>query len=211
MLPDNSGILSVQTGWVAFQNGSLESFIPAGAVCHTRPRLGPGLPYFESASKELSNAIAEYDSTAGREGLSDIVSSVRKEDALTLWHLVVRTSGADRDLVVRRFAELTLRDRCGGIGCRKSRRCGSSSGICWDSARRTGGGCGNITGRRESRRARGRRCSISAQADCQSAAGFDNLPHIASASESRVIAFLRWPGCAFRFYPRPSAKNCWGF
>jgi hypothetical protein len=106
VLPDNSGILSVQTGWVAFQNGSLESFIPAGAVCHTRPRRGPGLPYFESASKELSNAIAKYDSTAGREGLSDIVSSVRKEDALTLWHLVVRTSGADRDLVVRRFAEL---------------------------------------------------------------------------------------------------------
>jgi hypothetical protein len=107
VLPDNSGILSVQTGWVAFQNGSLESFIPAGAVCHTRPRLGPGLPYFESASKELSNAIAKYDTTAGREGLSDIVSSVRKEDALTLWHLVVRTSGADRDLVARRFAELT--------------------------------------------------------------------------------------------------------
>jgi hypothetical protein len=106
VLPDDSGILSVQTGWVAFQNGSLESFIPAGAVCHTRPRLGPGLPYFESASQQLRDAVSRYDSTAGREGLSAIVTSARKEDALTLWHLAVRTAGPDRDLVVQRFAAL---------------------------------------------------------------------------------------------------------
>jgi len=106
VLPDDSGILSVQTGWVAFQNGRVESFIPAGALCRTRPRLGPGLPYFESASQELRDAVAKYDSTAGREGLDAIVASARKHDALTLWHVVVRTSGADRDLVVQRFAAL---------------------------------------------------------------------------------------------------------
>jgi hypothetical protein len=106
VLPDDSGILTVQTGWVAFQNGSIESFIPAGAVCHTRPHVGPGLPYFESASQELRDAVSKYDATAGREGLKAIVSNARKEDALTLWHLIVRTSGADRELVVQRFAAL---------------------------------------------------------------------------------------------------------
>ena len=106
VLPDDSGILSVQTGWVAFQDGPIESFIPAGAVCHTRPHHGPGLPYFESASEELRDAVSKYDATAGRDGLRAIVSNARKEDALTLWHLVVRTSGADRDLVVQRFASL---------------------------------------------------------------------------------------------------------
>jgi len=106
VLPDDSGILSVQTGWVAFQNGAMESFIPAGAVCHTRPRVGPGLPYFETASQDLRDAISRYDSTSGREGLNEIVSSVHKQDALTLWHLAVRTSGADRESVVRRFATL---------------------------------------------------------------------------------------------------------
>jgi hypothetical protein len=106
VLPDDSGVLTVQSGWVAFQYGSLESFIPAGAVCHTRPRLGPGLPYFQNASSDLRDAVSEYDSTAGRQGLNAIVSSARKEDALTLWHLIVRTSGADRDLVVQRFAGL---------------------------------------------------------------------------------------------------------
>jgi len=106
VLPDDSGLLSVQAGWVAFQNGAIESFIPAGAVCRTRPRLGPGLPYFESASQTLRDAVARYDSTSGREGLSAIVSSARKHDALTLWHLVVRTKGDDRGLVVQRFAAL---------------------------------------------------------------------------------------------------------
>lgn len=120
VLPDDSGLLSVQTGWVAFQNGPVESFIPAGAVCHTRPRLGPGLPYFESASEDLRDAISKYDSTSGREGLAAIIASARKEDALTLWHLVARTSGTDRGLVVRRFAALVPGIDAAGLEAGKS-------------------------------------------------------------------------------------------
>jgi hypothetical protein len=123
VLPDDSGILSVQTGWVAFQSGSLESFIPAGALCHTRPRLGPGLPYFETASRQLRDAVSTYDTTAGREGLDAIVASARKQDALTLWHLVVRTSGRDRDLVVQRFAALVAGVNSAGL------RAGNSGAI----------------------------------------------------------------------------------
>jgi hypothetical protein len=115
VLPDDSGLLSVQTGWVAFQNGALESFIPAGAVCHTRPKAGPGLPYFENAPRGLRDAVSRYDSTAGREGLNAIVSSARKQDALTLWHLIVRTSGADRGLVVERFAALVPGSDASGL------------------------------------------------------------------------------------------------
>ena len=104
VLPDDSGTLTVQTGWVAFQAGRVESFIPAGAVCRTRPKLGPGLPYFENAPDALRDAVSKFDATGGRAGLDAILSSARKQDALTLWHLLVRTSGADRDLVVQRFA-----------------------------------------------------------------------------------------------------------
>ena len=32
---DGSGFLRVETGWVAFQHGDFESFIPAGAACRT--------------------------------------------------------------------------------------------------------------------------------------------------------------------------------
>jgi hypothetical protein len=120
VLPDDSGILTVQTGWVAFQNGPIESFIPAGAVCHTRPHAGPGLPYFESASPALRYAVSQYDATAGRQGLAAIVSSARKEDALTLWHLIVRSSGADRGLVVQRFAALVPGADSAGLAAGKS-------------------------------------------------------------------------------------------
>ncbi|MDQ6705337.1 MAG: hypothetical protein M3Z85_05155, partial [Acidobacteriota bacterium] len=106
VLDDNSGMLTVQTGWVAFQSGSIESFIPAGAACRTRPGTGPGLPYFEDSSTAFRQAVARFDATSGREGLAAIVASARCRDALTLWHLVVRTSGADRSMVVGRMASL---------------------------------------------------------------------------------------------------------
>ena len=64
------------------------------------------MPYFENTSKEFRDAVSRFDATAGREGLDGILSSARKEDALTLWHLLTRTSGVDRDRVVQQFASL---------------------------------------------------------------------------------------------------------
>lgn len=106
VLHDNSSLLTVETGWVAFQAGSLESFIPAGAACRTQPHRGPGLPYFEDSSPAFQAAVSQFDQAAGRPELETIVRDARKQDALTLWHLIVRTKGLDRDLVVRQFAAL---------------------------------------------------------------------------------------------------------
>jgi hypothetical protein len=103
---DGSGLVTVQTGWVAFQDGSRESFIPAGAECRTLPRLGPGLPYFESASQTFREAVWQFDGTGRSKELETIVREARKEDALTLWHLIPRTDGRDREMVVTRFASL---------------------------------------------------------------------------------------------------------
>ena len=106
VLTDNSGMLTVQTGWVAFQAGATESFIPAGAACRTRVHHGPGLPYFEDASPAFRDAVARFETSSGSDGLEGIERFARRRDALTLWHLIVRTSGPDRDSVVRRFADL---------------------------------------------------------------------------------------------------------
>ena len=43
------GLLRVTTGWVSYERNGRESLVPAGAVCHTRPRIGPGTPHFEDA------------------------------------------------------------------------------------------------------------------------------------------------------------------
>ena len=106
VLADDSGVLTVQTGWVAFQSGARESFIPAGAVCHTRAGVGPGVPYFASASKGLQEGVARFEASGGRDGVPEIVAGAERRDSLTLWHLVSRTSGGDRELVVGRLAGL---------------------------------------------------------------------------------------------------------
>jgi len=103
---DDSGAGLVRTylGWVGFKLNGRESFIPAGAACATRPGVGPGTPYFESASPTLRAALHRFDFediTAEQRSsdLAVVLRSARKVDALTLWHLLSRVDERDRVLV----------------------------------------------------------------------------------------------------------------
>ena len=99
------GVLRVQMGWVAFQVGDREAFIPAGATCVTRRRGGPGIPYFEDASAGLRGGVEGFD--RGDPGaLSGLLAAARPRDGLTLWHLLTRVPQSDRGAVFDRFAEL---------------------------------------------------------------------------------------------------------
>jgi len=106
-----AGLLRTTMGWVGFKLNGHESFIPAGAVCATRPKTGPGTPYFEDASVAFREALAKFDFATNtpqeRSTLVRVlVASARKEDALTLWHLLSRVSDADRQAVYDRLALL---------------------------------------------------------------------------------------------------------
>ena len=108
---DDSGAGLVRTtmGWVGFKLNGHESFIPAGAVCTTRPKTGPGTPYFEDASASFRDALSQFDfaATAPAERnalLGILLVEARKNDALTLWHLLARVSNADRPGVYDRLA-----------------------------------------------------------------------------------------------------------
>jgi hypothetical protein len=103
---DGKGFLTVQTGWVAFQWHNIESFIPAGAACTTRPRHGPDTPHFLDAPESLTKAVAEFDLTGRTQALNLALSAARPRDALTLWHLLHRTQGAERAEVFDHFASL---------------------------------------------------------------------------------------------------------
>ncbi len=104
--PDGTGLLNVEMGWVAFQWHDVESFIPAGAACTTRPERGPGTPYFSDAPAELKTAVVQFDNHGGTNALETVLYSARPRDGLTLWHLLSRTKGAQRGEVFTRFAEL---------------------------------------------------------------------------------------------------------
>jgi hypothetical protein len=101
-----AGILRVETGWVSFERDGRESIVPADAVCASRQG-GPGTPFYEDAAPEFRRALESLDFGAGGgAALSTILSAARRRDGLTLWHLLARTQGADRERVYERFAQL---------------------------------------------------------------------------------------------------------
>ena len=109
--PDGSGTLRTTLGWVGFHLLGRDSFIPAGAICSTRPGIGPGTPYFEGASGQFREALHEFDFAtltpeARSTALETILAEARPRDALTLWHLLSRTDGTDRARVYTRLAAL---------------------------------------------------------------------------------------------------------
>jgi hypothetical protein len=109
--PDGSGLLRTTLGWVGFHSNGHDSFIPAGAVCPTHRNLGPGTPYFEDATEPFRTALAQLDfgnltPESRSTTLQIVLSQSRKDDALSLWHLLSRTQAEDREKVFRRFAAL---------------------------------------------------------------------------------------------------------
>lgn len=104
------GLLRVSMGWVAFQNGGLESFIPEGAACVTRKRQGPGIPYYEDASESLQRSLRAFEE-GDADALGAILAAARPSDGLTLWHLLTRVAERDLGRVFDRFAALVTLPR----------------------------------------------------------------------------------------------------
>ena len=109
---DDSGAGMVRTslGWVGFKLNGHESFIPAGAACATRPKVGPGTPYFEDASMEFRAALTRFDfedSTPQQRAhdVAILLGAARNRDALTLWHLLARVDDEQRVLVYNRLSQ----------------------------------------------------------------------------------------------------------
>jgi FecR protein len=106
-----AGLLRTKLGWVGFQLNGHEAFIPAGAACATRPKIGPGTPYFEDASAAFRTALARLDFEDNtpekrRDDLSIVLAQSRPRDALTLWHLLVRVDEPQRGIVYDRLRRL---------------------------------------------------------------------------------------------------------
>ncbi len=106
-----AGLVRTSLGWVGFKLNGHEAFIPAGAACATRPKIGPGTPYFEDAAKELREALTRFDFTDSvpqeRAGdLAIVIAHARPSDALTLWHLLSRVDADQRVLVYDKLQQL---------------------------------------------------------------------------------------------------------
>jgi hypothetical protein len=106
-----AGLIRVTSGWVGFQSDGRESFVPEGAMCATRPGVGPGTPRYEDAPSGYAEALALLDfgrpDDPRRAAAFDlVVSTARRRDALTLWHLLARGTPEERARVFDRLATL---------------------------------------------------------------------------------------------------------
>jgi hypothetical protein len=106
-----AGLLRVTSGWVGLAGDGREAFIPEGAVGATRPGVGPGTPYYEDAPSGYGEALAildfgPADKPQRAAALDLILSTARRRDALTLWHLLQRGPAAERERVFDRLAAL---------------------------------------------------------------------------------------------------------
>jgi len=106
-----AGVVRTSLGWVGFKLNGHESFIPAGAACATRPKVGPGTPYLEDASSKFRAALTRFDfedSTPQQraEDLAIVLGETRPRDALTLWHLLARVDELQRGLIYDHLAKL---------------------------------------------------------------------------------------------------------
>jgi hypothetical protein len=101
------GLLRVSMGWVAFQYGGQESFIPEGANCVTRKKRGPGIPFYEDASEALKQSLAAFEE-GDASALDGVLKAARPSDGITLWHLLTRVAESDRGRVYDRFEELVM-------------------------------------------------------------------------------------------------------
>jgi ferric-dicitrate binding protein FerR (iron transport regulator) len=102
---EGRGRLAVTAGRVAFTHGGLESFVPAGVWCPLLPA-GEGVPRRDYASDTFLAAIAAYDSASAGDAaaLAAVLEAAEASDAITLWHLLPRTSGEARSRVASRIA-----------------------------------------------------------------------------------------------------------
>jgi len=104
---EGAGLVSVLVGWVGFKWRDRESFIQAGSVCATRPRIGPGTPYNERVSPAFREALGTIDFSSGSpeipKALTLVLNEATERDEVTLWHLLSRVPEADRDRVFDRL------------------------------------------------------------------------------------------------------------
>lgn len=105
--------LRVTSGFVSLERDGRESIVPAGGMAITKKGKGIGTPYYEDASAQFQKALFKFDFENGaNKSLKTILSEAREKDALTLWHLLWRTKGTDREQVFETLNGLVKLPEC---------------------------------------------------------------------------------------------------
>ncbi|HMV82242.1 MAG TPA: kelch repeat-containing protein [Blastocatellia bacterium] len=104
---DGGNLLRVTSGWVALARDGRESFVPAGAAARSEADGRIGTAYFTDATDKFKRALTQFDFAADKSGaLAIVLAEARPRDALTLWQMLARTSGNEREQTYNRLTAL---------------------------------------------------------------------------------------------------------
>lgn len=110
---DGNSKLHVTSGFVALERDGRESIVPAGAMAVTKKGKGIGTPYFEDVSAQFQKALYKFDFENGSaKSLKILLNEAREKDAITLWHLLSRTNGKEREQVFETLHGLVKLPEC---------------------------------------------------------------------------------------------------
>lgn len=99
--------LQVISGWVLMENDHDKSLLPAGTSCYSDLSKGIGTPFTDDASMLFKESLYKLDFQSSNESeLENILSEARKEDLITLFHLLKKLKGDSRGKVYDRIASL---------------------------------------------------------------------------------------------------------
>ena len=101
-------LLHVTTGEVELEGGKRDTLVIAGASCETRPELGQGTPVMDDAPSALKTALRRFDfEGGGAPAVEAALAAARRQDALSLWHLLPVVPESDRLRVYTVLAHLS--------------------------------------------------------------------------------------------------------
>jgi hypothetical protein len=109
--------IHVTAGWVELEQGDRVSLVPAGLIAEVEVGGGPGTPYPEGFLLDARDALHRLDIGVGNVADLEVVFralhpssafiALRKQSAITLWHLLQRLDGDLRRRVYERLATLS--------------------------------------------------------------------------------------------------------
>ncbi|MBK7705799.1 MAG: FecR domain-containing protein [Acidobacteria bacterium] len=92
--------LHVTSGYVALERDGRDVIVPAGAMAITKKGIGLGTPFADDASDEFRRVLYRIDfENGGREALIELIGKARKDDSISLWHLLRSVPREDRETV----------------------------------------------------------------------------------------------------------------
>lgn len=101
-----NGFLEVTAGAVEFEWAGRRAVVPLRFRIEIRPGFGPGVPVVADASEAFRRALAALEFGGDQTALARVLAMARSDDAISLWHLLARTAGAERVAVYERLVDL---------------------------------------------------------------------------------------------------------